>query len=302
MECAILLVCFCDGRAQHINKMEQLIIHGGAGSLEGKVVEAKEMHDSLCHIWEDSFVILQKGSAEEAVRHAIRMLEDDPIFNAGTGSKLQADGEVRMSSALMDGTNNRFSGVINIQNIRNPIEAAALLSGEEHTILSGDQATAFCRKHGMQEYDPVTPERLKEYEKRCKGKHGTVGAVALDKEGRIFAGTSTGGIGCEIPGRVSDSPTVAGTYASAKAGVSCTGIGEQITQQAAAAKVVTRVDDGMTLHDAVARTMQESNKFNCLYGLISLDSEGQVEVGKTSALNEVFYALHNGEMIRTFFA
>ena len=105
--------------------MEQLIIHGGAGSLEGKLAEAQVMHDSLCKIWEESFALLQKGTAEETVRHAIRMLEDDPIFNAGTGSKLQADGQVRMSSALMDGTNNRFSGVINVQNIRNPIEAAA---------------------------------------------------------------------------------------------------------------------------------------------------------------------------------
>ena len=281
--------------------MEKIIIHGGAGSLEGKLVEAQVMHDSLCHIWEESFdILLEKGSAQEAVRHAIRMLEDDPIFNAGTGSKLQADGQVRMSSALMDGNNNRFSGVINVQNIRNPIEAAVLLSGEEHTILSGEQATAFCRKHGMEKYDPVTKERFEEYEKNCSGKHGTVGAVALDKAGRIFAGTSTGGIGCEVPGRVSDSPTVAGTYASSNAGVSCTGIGEQITQQAAAAKVVIRVEDGMTLHDAVAKTMRESNNFNYLYGLISLDSDGNVEVGKTATLNEVFYAFHDGNKIRTF--
>ena len=282
--------------------MEQLIIHGGAGSLEGKLEHAQVMHDSLCKIWEESFDILQKGTAEETVCHAIRMLEDDPIFNAGTGSKLQADGQVRMSSALMDGTNNRFSGVINVQNIRNPIEAAALLSKEENTVLSGAQATEFCRKNGMDDYNPVTPERLEEYKKRCSGKHGTVGTVALDNEGHIFAGTSTGGIGYEIPGRVSDCPTVAGTYASTKAGVSCTGIGEQITQQAAAAKIVTRVEDGMPLHEAVTLTMSESNKFSYLYGLISLDSEGHVEVGKTEALDEVFYAFHDNNRIRTFFA
>ena len=282
--------------------MEQLIIHGGAGSLEGKLEHAQVMHDSLCKIWEESFDILQKGTAEETVCHAIRMLEDDPIFNAGTGSKLQADGQVRMSSALMDGTNNIFSGVINVQNIRNPIEAAALLSKEENTVLSGAQATEFCRKNGMDDYNPVTPERLEEYKKRCSGKHGTVGTVALDNEGHIFAGTSTGGIGYEIPGRVSDCPTVAGTYASTKAGVSCTGIGEQITQQAAAAKIVTRVEDGMPLHEAVTLTMSESNKFSYLYGLISLDSEGHVEVGKTEALDEVFYAFHDNNRIRTFFA
>ena len=282
--------------------MEQLIIHGGAGSLEGKLEHAQVMHDSLCKIWEESFDILQKSTAEETVCHAIRMLEDDPIFNAGTGSKLQADGQVRMSSALMDGTNNRFSGVINVQNIRNPIEAAALLSKEENTVLSGAQATEFCRKNGMDDYNPVTQERLEDYKKRCSGKHGTVGTVALDNEGHIFAGTSTGGIGYEIPGRVSDCPTVAGTYASTKAGVSCTGIGEQITQQAAAAKIVIRVEDGMPLHDAVTLTMSESNKFSYLYGLISLDSEGHVEVGKTEALDEVFYAFHDNNRIRTFFS
>ena len=268
--------------------------------MEGKAGEAQKMHESLCLIWEETFDVLRKGSAEEAVRHGIRMLEDEPFYNAGTGSKLQADGQVRMSAALMDGTKNRFSGVINVQNIRNPIEAAALLSGEKHSVLSADQATEFCRKKGFPEYNPVTVFRLQEFKKKCVGIHGTVGAVALDNEGRIFAGTSTGGIGCEIPGRVSDSPTVAGTYASTKAGVSCTGIGEQITQQAAAAKVVTRVEDGMSLHDAVTRTMRESDDFNYLYGLISLDSEGHVEVGKTTALCDVFYAFHDGEKIRTF--
>ncbi|HBD28685.1 MAG TPA: asparaginase, partial [Deltaproteobacteria bacterium] len=87
--------------------MEQLVIHGGAGSLEGKTTEAQKMHDSLCKIWEETFEVLQKRSAEDAVRHAVRMLEDDPVYNAGTGSKLQADGQIRMSAALMDGTNNR---------------------------------------------------------------------------------------------------------------------------------------------------------------------------------------------------
>ena len=282
--------------------MLQLVIHGGAGSLEGKTSEAKIIHQSLCKIWEETFEILKNKTAEEAVISGICLLEDNPIFNAGTGSKLQADGEVRMSAALMDGVNNRFSGVINVQNIRNPIEAAALLANEEHTVLSADQATEFCHRNGMADYNPITPERLEEYERSCSGKHGTVGAVALDKGGRIFAGTSTGGIGYEIPGRVSDCSTVAGTYASTKAGVSCTGIGEQIVQQATAAKIVTRVDDGMPLHDAVAVTMRESNKFKYLYGLISLNAEGQVEVGKTAALNEVFYAFHDGNSIRTFFA
>ena len=281
--------------------MLQLVIHGGAGSLEGKTAEAKNIHLSLCRIWEETFELLKKNIAEEAVIHGIRLLEDDPVFNAGTGSKLQADGEVRMSAALMDGVKNRFSGVINVQNIRFPIEAAALLSKEKNKVLSANQATEFCRKNGFEKHNPVTPARLKEYEQKCIGIHGTVGIVALDKKGSIFAGTSTGGIGHEIPGRVSDSPTVAGTYASSKAGVSCTGVGEQITQQAVAAKIVTRVEDGMSLHKAVSKTLMESNYFNYSFGLISLDANGQIEVGKTATLDEVFYAYHNGKRIKTFY-
>ncbi|GIT04357.1 MAG: hypothetical protein CM1200mP28_16160 [Deltaproteobacteria bacterium] len=88
--------------------MLQLVIHGGAGSLEGKTAEAKNIHQSLCRIWEETFELLKKKTAEEAVIHGIRLLEDDPVFNAGTGSKLQADGEVRMSAALMDGVKKGF--------------------------------------------------------------------------------------------------------------------------------------------------------------------------------------------------
>ncbi len=281
--------------------MFQLVIHGGAGSLEGKTTEAKNIHQSLCKIWEETFEILNNKTAEEAVISGICMLEDDPIFNAGTGSKLQADGEVRMSAGLMDGVNNRFSGVINVQNIRFPIKAAALLSKEKNKVLSANQATDFCRKHGFNEHDPLTPARIMENKKKYSGLHGTVGIVALDKKANIVAGTSTGGIGNETPGRVSDSPTVAGTYASSKAGVSCTGIGEQITQQAAAAKIVIRVEDGMTLSEAVSKTIMESNYFNYSFGLISLDANGHIKVGKTAALGEVYYAYHNGERIETFY-
>ncbi len=281
--------------------MLQLVIHGGAGSLEGKTSEAKIIHQSLCKIWEETFEILKNKTAEEAVISGICLLEDNPIFNAGTGSKLQADGEVRMSAALMDGVNNRFSGVINVQNIRYPIEAAALLSKEKNKVLSADQATEFCRKNGFIDHDPVTPARLREHEQKFGSLHGTVGIVALDNKANIFAGTSTGGIGYETPGRVSDSPTVAGTYASSKVGVSCTGIGEQIIQQATAAKIVTRVEDGMTLNRAVSKTVEESNYFNYSFGLISLDSYGQIKIGKTEALDEVFYAYRNGEEIETFY-
>ena len=297
MECSILLVCVCNGRKEYL--VERLIIHGGL-SISNTDEYFKEIDDALCQILEESIITLNKKSSRDAVLHSVKMLEDNPIFNAGTGSKLQSDGQIRMSAALMDGKNNKFSGVVNVQNIKNPIEAAEMLLEEKHTILSGDQAKDYCRKRGMVEYNPETSERFTEFKKGFSGKHGTVGAVALDRKGLIFSGTSTGGIGFEIPGRVSDSPTVAGTYASKNVGVSCTGIGEQITQQAVAAKIVTRVDDGMRLGDSVVRTIKESSKFDYTFGLISLDYRGNFEVGKTETVKYVFYAFFDGERIKSF--
>jgi len=282
--------------------MKNLIIHGGISTYEVKSNLYNEIDVALCNVIEESFDSLREFSSKDVVIHAIRMMENDPIFNAGTGSKLQNDGEIRMSAALMDGTKNIFSGVINIQDIKNPIEAASRLLKEDNTVLCGEKATDFCRQNGMKKYDPLTSKRLSDFQTKKRGNHGTVGAVAIDSKGNIFSGTSTGGVGYETPGRVSDSPTVAGTYASKKSGVSCTGIGEQITQQAVAAKIVTRVDDGMNLREAVERTILESNKFNYSFGMISLDSKGNFEVGKTKEVDEVFYALYDGKRIRSFLA
>jgi L-asparaginase len=99
---------------------------------------------------------------------------------------------------------------------------------------------------------------------------------------------------------VSDSATVAGTYASALAGVSCTGRGEHIVNQAAAARIVTRVEDGLSLQEAVTRTIQEGNALQYAYGLISLDREGRIETGKTDWVDALFYACHDGNRISTF--
>ena len=281
--------------------MENLIIHGGLSEYRAERRTYSEINDAICSILEESFVSLQNVSSKESVINAISMLEDNPIFNAGTGSKLQNDGKIRMSAALMDGTKNIFSGVINIQDVKNPIKAASILSKEKHSVLCGDEGTSFCRKKGIIQYNPLTPKRLTEFQMGIKGKVGTVGAVAIDDKGDIFSGTSTGGIGWETPGRVSDSPTVAGTYASKKSGISCTGIGEQITQQAVAAKIVTRVDDGMKLREAVAKTIFESNKFNYSFGMIGLDYKGNFEVGKTETIDEVYYAFCDGKRIRSFY-
>lgn len=258
-----------------------LIIHGGAGAREGSHVGFPQYRASLSSIRDAAWRVLLADGARAAVLAAVRLLEDDPIFNAGLGSRLQRDGAVRMSAALMDAEQGVFAGVVNIERVRHPIDVADALSGRQHTVVSGAGATALARELGMEVFDPITEHRLEEHRRHLQGDTGTVGAVALDEAGRICAGTSTGGVGYELPGRVSDSATVAGTFASKAAGVSCTGIGEHIVNHGAAVRVVTRVEDGAGLDHAVARTIAEADQRGFEYGLIAVDRAGNPVAGST---------------------
>ena len=266
-----------------------LIIHGGAGAREGVHTTFRRYADSLDVIAESAWAVLCAEDAQAAVMRALRDLEDDPVFNAGLGSRLQADGAARMSAALMDGGTGRFAGVINVENIRHPIDVALSLHGSDHAVLAGDQATRYAREVlGFEAFDPVTEHRREEHARSAAGRRGTVGAVAVDEEGELWVGTSTGGVGYETPGRVSDSATVAGNYASRAAGVSCTGIGEQIVDHAAAARVVLRVEDGATLDEAVARTIAEADARELEYGLIALDAQGHAAAARTRDVTTLY--------------
>ena len=287
----------------------KLVIHGGAGNAEMTPARQQQLHEAIVLILKASYPILTLNGASAGVLHAIKMLEDHPLFNAGTGSCLQLDGQIRMTAALMNGKTHRFSGVINIQNIQNPIQVAALLQQEKNTVLAGDLATQYAHKKGVPFYDPLTPERKAEFETRQTSnpvttqentsQKDTVGAGAIDQEGNIVAACSTGGIGNEIPGRVSDCATVAGTYASLKAGVSCTGIGEEIVDYALAAKIVTRVEEGIALNKAVEKALTDGRLANNAYGLIALDSHGNIQVGKTT--RHLVYGHYDGTNLKTFF-
>ena len=266
-----------------------LVIHGGAGAREGHHTTFQLYSQSLDRIVEEAWQALQSEGSRAAVLHAVRLLEDDPVFNAGFGSRLQRDGHVRMSAALMDGAGGRFSGVVNVQEVEHPIDIAEALSDREHRVLAGPPATDFARDVlGMEIFDPTTPHRLDEHRRHKAGKMGTVGAVALDRDGSIWVGTSTGGVGYEIPGRMSDSATVAGTYASADAGVSCTGQGEHIVDHAAAARVLTRVCDGASLAHAVEKTIAEADRLSMDYGLIGLDRDGNAIAAQTKGMTTLF--------------
>ena len=276
--------------------MAVLIIHGGAGNVHTQDKEI--IHQELKRIYEDSFLYLKNHSAVEAVIYAVSLLEDSPYFNAGTGSKLQQDGKARMSASLMDGKTQRFSAVLNIEDVKNPIQVAAHLQESTDSVLSGQFATAFSREKGFLFYDPITPrQREVRLQKKKSLPVGTVGAVALDDKGHLAAATSTGGKGFEKLGRVSDSAMPAGNYANQKAAVSCTGIGEHIINESLASRIVTRVIDGMTLEDAFQKSFKEVKAHQYQIGAIGIDSEGNVSFDYSTPTMSYAYQDLDGNLI-----
>jgi L-asparaginase len=293
----------------------KLIIHGGAGghikSERGEAKVRQALHQVVTEVYE---LLSQGGSAVDAVVRGCQLLEDQPIFNAGTGSVLQSDGQIRMSAALMDGANQRFSGVINVSRVKHPIELAEYLQREDDRVLADYGAKELLRELSVPIYDPLIEIRLQEwiqernenFDKSMAGvvaeealihepRKGTIGVVALDSQGNVSAGTSTGGKGLERIGRVSDSAMPAGNYADASAGVSCTGIGEDIIEECLAAKIVIRVTDGRTLPEAMNQSMKEAQSRNRDLGAIAIAADGTICWGKTSEV--ILSAYHDGKAI-----
>ncbi len=253
-----------------------LIIHGGAGSKTLTASRKADFTKSLQRILKECRPLLERGaSALEVVTRATVLLEDDPLYNAGLGSKIQRDGHIRMSASIMDSERRRFAGCVNVEGIKNPILLARALMREKDRVLSGKGATRFARDMGLQFSSPFTPRALTDYHTKAEGKSGTVGALALDKKGRLAAATSTGGRGFEYPFRVSDSPTVAGNFASAFAAVSATGTGEEIVECAVASNICAYVEAGWTLEKAVKYVLRTAKKSGGHFGLISLDLKGR---------------------------
>lgn len=258
--------------------MTKIIIHGGFFSESSTNIETKiAKQNALIQIVKESYEYLQSHSALETVVFAVSKLEDDPLFNAGIGSQIQSDGKIRMSAALMDGVSMKMSGVINIEDVKNPIQVAEVLMSEEDRVIGGEVSTHYARAHGFEPFSTEIPQRRAEYEAKLKATGtGTVGCVALDAKGAIAVATSTGGKGFEIPGRISDSATVAGNYANADCGVSLTGVGEDIVSGAVAAKIVTRVTDGFSLEKAFEKTFNELKPYDGFAGAIAIDKNGNI--------------------------
>ena len=278
----------------------KVIIHGGFFSESDQshgVKTAKQ--ESLKNIAKQAFDFLQTHSAFDTAAFAVSLLENDELYNAGIGSQIQSDGIIRMSAAIMDGETQKMSGVINIQDVKNPVFVAKELMKEDDRVLGGNGAKKFAAAHGFENFSTEIPKRRQEYEEKLRnGGKGTVGCVVIDKSGKLAVATSTGGKGFEIPGRISDSATVAGNYANSFCAVSCTGVGEDIVSNATAAKIVTRVTDGMSLSEAFDKTFDELKTIDGFAGAIAIDKDGNL--AHRDSHPTMVFASFDGENLETF--
>lgn len=252
--------------------MIALIVHGGAGKWpEDKHAGAK----AGCEAARDAgYRLLSEGaSAMEAVEHAVRLIEDHPLFNAGTGSHPNTAGEVEMDALIVDGAARDFGAVAGIRNVQHPISVARkVMECTPHRFLVSEGATQFAHANGFPFFQT---ERLV-VPAGANPAQDTVGAVALDHAGRIAAATSTGGTRDKMPGRVGDSPIIGcGGYADARCGVSATGVGEYLMRVMMARSVAEAVARLGSAQGAVDAGMALLDEIRGQGGAICLDAQGR---------------------------
>lgn len=293
--------------------MKAIIVHGGAGTIRNeeripKILEG--VREAVLTGWKE----LKRGSALDAVEEAVKVLEDNPIFNAGTGSVLTLDGKVEMDAAIMS-SNLEAGAVAGVWGVKNPISVARkVMEKTDHVLLVGDGAVKFARLVGFEEYDPITEERLEQW-KKLKEKllnegsiphwkriselireypellRSTVGAVAFDGE-EIVAGTSTGGVFLKMFGRVGDTPIIgSGTYANEFAGASCTGLGEVAMKLTLAKTATDFVKSGMNAQKASEAAIGLATRYfgNDNMGIIMVDRNGNIGFARNTKHMSVAY-------------
>jgi beta-aspartyl-peptidase (threonine type) len=268
-----------------------LIVHGGAWDIPDEAVDASKAGclRALNAGWS---VLKNGGHALDSIEAAVMVLEDDPVFDAGYGSHLTLDGHVECDAIIMEASTLRAGSVAGLRRIKNPIRAArSVLEKCPHMMLVAEGAERFAGQHGVPLCDPedlISPAEREAWLRCSEDSHaaehhrgheqGTVGAVALDAQGRLYAATSTGGTCCKLPGRVGDSPLVGcGCYADAETGgVSSTGYGEAI-MRVVMAKTATdflRPASSTPMRAAQAAVQLLANRGRGTGGLILLDKNG----------------------------
>ncbi|MBL8772515.1 MAG: isoaspartyl peptidase/L-asparaginase [Phenylobacterium sp.] len=290
-----------------------LVCHGGAGTIpRGRLTPEQEAayRAALGDAANAGAEVLREGGAAmDAVEATVRLLEDDPLFNAGRGAAFTAEGRNELDASIMDGATLAAGAVAGVSTTRHPISAArAVIDGSDHVLLGGEGADAFARAQGLEQVAPghfFTEARWASLERALgklglpipprphgvgvdaraalahdEGKRGTVGCVALDRRGNVAAGTSTGGTTAKRWGRVGDSPLIgAGTYAAnTAAAVSCTGAGEYFIRLGVAQRICALVEHaGLSLQQAADRVVHEDlSGLGGEGGVIAVDPHGRM--------------------------
>ena len=275
-----------------------LIAHGGAGNWRPGSEE--DAVDGMVAAAEMGRAILRAGgSALDAVCATVVKLEDNPIFNAGTGAVLNFDGFCELDAGVMESRESRVGAVAALQRVKNPILVARKVMEEtDHVMLAGEGALRFARVMGFGDHDPITPARKADWQdKRHRmdevlGKHslkmrrflkdhpeyagGTVGCVAVDNDAILAAATSTGGVTMKLVGRVGDSPLAgAGNYASRHVAASATGTGEYVMRSLATRAISEAMEHGVSLERAVVDVLDRLRRdFAADVGIIAVDGSG----------------------------
>ena len=277
-----------------------IIVHGGAGTIEeARAPLAKKGCREAAQIgWN---ILQEGGTALAAVEAAVRALEDNPLFNAGTGSSFNKDGKIEMDAGIMEGHTLNVGSVAGIERIKHPITAARHVLESPHVLLIGEGAQQFALEQGMTlcaEEELVTERQYRAWkegrnadltltpnrDQDTSRKHGTVGAVAIDGFGILTAATSTGGFMNKIPGRVGDSPLVGcGFYADEYAAISCTGYGEDFTRLLIGRRAAEFVAHGEAAQQAAESAIAFLNKrAGGQGGLIIVDASGRIGFARNS--------------------
>jgi len=287
-----------------------LIVHGGAGERRPTKTALKTLSRSLSHGYE---ILENGGTALEAVVGAITVLEDSGIFNAGTGGNLQLDGIRRLDASVMEGKKLKTGSVIGVEGVKNPVKLARLIMDLPNTMLTNIGAKRIAKANNL---DPLPgPDRraLEKLEKIKRTKKdsprifknyfSTVGAAALDSEGNLAAGASTGGIHAMLPGRVGDTPIIgAGVYAENSQGaVSCTGIGEYIVRLALAKEICMNLGSMPPLA-ASRRSLKRLLRTGGSAGVIVLDTQGRFSIVHSTRFMAAGYAHKKGITVKDGFS
>jgi beta-aspartyl-peptidase (threonine type) len=282
-----------------------IAVHGGAGSVPAarrRQPGRRRYDEAIARALEAGAAAMRSGgSAVRAVCAAVAVLEDDELFNAGRGAALCRDGSVELSAAVRNGRTLAVGAVVGVCRTRNPVRAAQALMDHAHCLLFGESGDAFAEARGLAMAEPgyfLTSKRRRQWEhladrsklqldhagEESHDAHGTVGAVARDRRGRLAAATSTGGMVNQLPGRVGDSPVAgAGTWANAHCAVSATGTGDAFFRVAFARRVADLIElAGLAPLAAAKRALAEVRAVKGRGGCILIDAGGRIATAMNS--------------------